>query len=389
MTTFSITKVYTSKNGAPYTPKGGEKYSLTVEFDVTGTPKNPYTIGFTMADRYNSVPMNDLTAGHKLKTADFNLGLDDEVPCTVEVDPFKIADAGDPTRSPIPLHFPDIYGEGSGQVIVARGSSPPVLAGIKKKSGSFTPAGPSKGIDFYDPRWLIATQAMFTTFNPGKIDRLAYMVGIPATDSWQKQLSSTCKVEWGGGSDLLPQKHVSDPTLYPVYLFDHKNVPNQKVSLIHQSVLEVRNQRVDAEKLREVTWADIDALKGINIFKTYASPDSINESNHKKISDYVEQTLGKNHRSHYSPYDAARKLFQAVLKRTTYYYPKPGETDKRPDTAVKMADAGFGDCGGFSILLVALYRNIGFPARTACGAWEGQDAGHCWCEMWFPKNGWM
>jgi len=72
-----------------------------------------------------------------------------------------------------------------------------------------------------------------------------------------------------------------------------------------------------------------------------------------------------------------------------YYYPPPGQPDKRPDTAVKMLDAGFGDCGGFSLLLVALYRNIGFPARTACGAWVGQDKGHCWCEMWFPGHGWM
>jgi hypothetical protein len=54
-----------------------------------------------------------------------------------------------------------------------------------------------------------------------------------------------------------------------------------------------------------------------------------------------------------------------------------------------MIDSGLGDCGSFSLLLVALYRNIGFAARTACGAWKGEDAGHCWCEQYFPGHGFM
>jgi len=54
-----------------------------------------------------------------------------------------------------------------------------------------------------------------------------------------------------------------------------------------------------------------------------------------------------------------------------------------------MLDKGFGDCGGFSILLVALFRNIGFAARTACGCWVGLDQGHCWSELYFPGHGWL
>ena len=47
-----------------------------------------------------------------------------------------------------------------------------------------------------------------------------------------------------------------------------------------------------------------------------------------------------------------------------------------------------GDCGGFSILTVACMRNMGIPARTACGAWVG-GAGHCWSEFYLPDNGWI
>lgn len=390
MSSFAISKVYTSKNGAPYTPTIGETFTLTAEFDVTGTPKNAYTVAFTMADRYKPTPMFDLTPGHKTVHADFDLpALDGTIPWLVEIDPFNLADAADPTKSWIPLQFPDIYSNGGGQIVLNRRPDWPTVAAVRKLKGSFSPIEPANAIEYYDPRWLLATQGSFTTFSPGKIDRLAMMMGDTTTDSWQKVLLSTCRVDLGGGMEPLTSQPVEGPTLYPVYLFDRKNVANGDFSMSRQSVLEVRNQRVSATKLRTATWPQLDALQAIDIFKAYTSPETVVESNNKKIGDFVVQTLGANYRTKLSPYDAARTLFQAVLAKTVYYFPAPGQPDKRPDTAAKMLDAGFGDCGGFSILLVALYRNIGFPARTACGAWMGQDNGHCWCEMWFPGHGWM
>ena len=40
------------------------------------------------------------------------------------------------------------------------------------------------------------------------------------------------------------------------------------------------------------------------------------------------------------------------------------------------------------MLLVALYRHIGIPARVSCGFWEG-GAGHAWTELYFPGAGWF
>ncbi len=392
MTTFNITKVYTSKGGSPYTPMIGEWYTLTAEFTVTGTARNAYTVGFTMADRYVSVPMADKTPGSKKLHADFFLALDDEIPWLVEVDPFKMADADDPTKSWIPHHFPDPVGNGGNQMrklTLQLSDSRLRLVGIASRKGKFIPNPPPNAIDFYDPHWLVATQGSFTTFTGSKIDRLAIMMGAPTTDSWQKRLQAVCRVQWGGGDELLPLRPVEGPTMYQVFFFDQHNVPKNNFSMVHQAVLEVRNQRVDASLLRAVTWAQLDATQGIDIFKTYTSPEEVIESNHPKVADYVSQTLGANYRNHMTPYDAGRKLFKAVLARTHYFYPQPGQEDKRPPTAVGVIDAGLGDCGDFSMLLVALYRHIGFPSRTACGAWVGQDAGHCWCEMWYPGHGWM
>jgi hypothetical protein len=393
LSTFAITTAYTSKNGAHYTPMVGEWYTLTVEYDVTGSPKNPYTVGFTMADKYDYYTQTDLTPGHKKVSKSFFLALDDEIPWQVDVDEFHLADADDPTKSKIPLDLPfGPVNDGRRFVAVRKfdwASARVKLMARQSLKGKFTPVPASKGIEFYDPRWLIATQGSFTQFGSGKIDRLAIMVGSPTTDSWQKALKVVCRATWGGGNDLLASRAVEGATMYPVFFFDKHNVPNAQFSIICQSVLEVQNQRVDASLLRAVTWQQLDALQGIDVFKTYTSPEAVIESKHSKITNFVTQTLGANHRNHMTPYDAARKLFKAVLKHCVYFYPQPGGPDKRATTAVQMVDTGIGDCGSFSLLLVALYRNIGFAARTACGAWKGQDAGHCWSEQYFPGHGFM
>jgi hypothetical protein len=391
MTTFNITSAYvgTKKNGSIQAPSIGEWWPLTVEFTVTGTPKNNYHIDFAIAEQWAYVEFTDKTPGPKTATGWLFVPLDGKMPWSVKIDPFNLVDADDPTKSPIPLNLPTGIGSSSTKRVTV---SRPVIQAVGKKSmsGTFEPVPPATAIDFYNPVWAVGAQSVFTKFKSGgTITQLEALAGCPSTESWQKVLSTVFRVDSGAGTDFLKEQPVDQVTMQPVFFLNKKNVPVADVSLIQQFALELRGTRVDASILRAVTWAQLDALSSLNIFKFYQSPEAVIQSNAAKITNFVKQTLGANHRQHYTPYDAARKLFQAVLAHTKYYYPAPSTTDLRPDDAVDMLDKGFGDCGGFSILLVALYRNIGFPARTACGAWIGQDAGHCWCEMYFPGHGWM
>jgi len=391
MTTFTITAAYvgTKTSGTINRPGIGEWWPLTVEFTVTGTPKNTYYIDFTIAEQSTYVEFTDKTSGPKVATGWLFVPLDGSMPWKVEIDPFNLVDADDPTKTKIPLNLPNGIGAGSTKIVQVNQGILQVL-GKKTQQGVFEPNPPARGIDFYDPVWAVGVQSVFMKFKPGgAITRLEALAGCPSTDSWQKVLSTVCRLDSGAGTDFIAHQPVENVTLQPVFFARKQNIPVFDVSLIHQFVLELRNCRVDASLLRAVTWTQLDALSGINVFKFYQSPEAVVESNDPKIADFVTATLGANHRQHFTPYDAARKLFQAVLARVHYYYPAPNTTDLRPTTAVGVLDAGFGDCGGFSILLVAAYRHIGLPSRVACGAWLGQDAGHCWCESYFPQHGWM
>src|SRR5581483_207344 len=117
-----------------------------------------------------------------------------------------------------------------------------------------------------------------------------------------------------------------------------------ELTMTQQFTLELSNQRVDANKLRAVTWQQMDAAKANKLYKFYSYLEKVIESSDPKIAAFVTQVLGANYRKTLTPYDAARQLFQAVVKQTTYYYGAD-----RPDTAVKVLDQGRGDCGGFSL----------------------------------------
>lgn len=402
---FNITKAYTSKEGgpaAPYTPAIGEAYQLTVEYDITGKPVQPFPVRFTMAGRKIEFQIPATASGHQVCTADFGvMALDGKIPYEIDIDPDNKANGnkpngpilqpgrgnpGDPVEGH-PLHVPMPPTNGSQN---GPSQSPGYQIIRQSVEGHFEPKAPAKGIEYYDTKTIQGSQWQSMTFKPGAtIGHFATMMGAPSTDSWQKTVVESCVMKSAAGEEHLVHQPVQNPALYPVYIWERNNIANKPISMTVNFTLQVSNVRVNADELRKVTWSDMDSIKGIDYFKFYSQPESVIEINDPRIAKFVNDTLGPNYRQKYTPYDAARKMFQAVLKRITYYYPKPGEKDERPDTAAKMLDVNKGDCGGFSILLVACFRHIGIPARVACGAWVGTDAGHCWCEMWYPHNGWV
>src|SRR6266536_951081 len=390
MTTFAITDVYTSKPGPggtdqKYTPMVGEAYRITVEFDVVGTPIAHYPVDFRMADRWVTTTVYDLTPGHKRVTAAFFLPLDGTIPWEVDVGPYHYSDGVDPMKSPIPHTFPDVFGSEQTVRIGRRAFSSKAT-----QTGSFAPAPPPSSIDYYDQVTAFAYQALKVTFQTGgEVQRMVAMMGSPLSAGWQKVTSAACSVQSGAGSSALATLPVANASKYPVYFWDHIQLPADQVTMTGNWVLELSNVRVDRTKLRGVTWNQLDDARNKQPYTFYASPESVIESTDAEIAAFAHDALGGGYRLTTTPYDAARKLFKAVLAHTAYYYPQPGQPDLRPATAKGMVEKGFGDCGGFSILLVALFRNIGFAARTACGCWTGLDKGHCWCELYFPGHGWV
>jgi transglutaminase-like putative cysteine protease len=176
-----------------------------------------------------------------------------------------------------------------------------------------------------------------------------------------------------------------------VFFWSRTHLKPERIVYQEKLTIDASGQRVQPDSLRKVTWEELKSALSDSVLHAYSLPENLIQSNDPKIAEFVKQTLGAEYRRRLSPYDAARKLFLAVDARVRYTNPDmTGGVDKRGHSAIEVFDTRLADCGGYSMLLVALYRHIGFAARTAAGFWSGgKDYWHCWAELYFPGHDWV
>jgi len=84
-----------------------------------------------------------------------------------------------------------------------------------------------------------------------------------------------------------------------------------------------------------------------------------------------------------NPYFQAWIIYDWVVRNILYRYP-----DVEARGAAKSFARRSGDCGEFSVIICAMCRSLGIPARTVTsrGHWNG---GHQWAEVLIPPYGWV
>src|SRR5579871_6838469 len=298
--TFTIQKVYTSIDSTagelPYAPHVGEEYRIAVTYTQSGVTA-PYDIQFNVGgfkptvngvQVYPTVHVTDLSNGTKTVAYNAPGDLDDSVETVVTIDPGK----------------PD----------------------AKTQSMTFKPTPPDNFVDFYNSHEVSGVQEnVYTVENGANPYGMVFMTSIPCTDGWQKLLSNRTTVSLGPGKTYqLEEVHNDGAWPNPLNYWVGRDLTEKTVRFIQEFKLQLSSQRVNPDKLRTVTWADVDALQGINEFKHFTAPEAVIESSGPVITGFVHQILGADYRKHYTPYDAARKLFIAVAARCRYTFPENG-----------------------------------------------------------------
>jgi hypothetical protein len=109
-------------------------------------------------------------------------------------------------------------------------------------------------------------------------------------------------------------------------------------------------------------------------------------------SKYVEtrdptiiQTAGQIVGAETNPYSIAYSLYEWVIDHMTY---RLVDGLKGATFALKN---GYGECGDYSALFVALCRVADIPARPVIGRWATSSPGgwHVWAEFYLPGYGWI
>jgi len=331
-------------DGTPGVPNVGDYYGLRVTVNVVGTPAAPFRIRWTMANVTNYFDSISLGPGDGYWLYILNsLALDDPMPWTVTLDPDGV----------------------TGDTNTANNAA----------SGTFTPNPPATAADFYAPRLMHGSETYEVGFQPGSgnIGNLYVLMGQPTSHGAQSVLS----VSPPPGAQTV----VTPPYSAPLFQLAWTNVPAATFQGTDTFNVQLSRARVNPGLLRTNTWAGLSALT--TNWTQWLVPDNLLETTNPLVVSFVQASLPANYRTTMTPYDTARALHQAVMRRLSYQSP-PYHFD-----AVGVLQDGVADCGGFSALFAASLRYVGIPARWIAGFREGDSMWHVRVEFHLPGVEWL
>lgn len=335
------------KNGTPAQPHVGDIYWLRVDWKVTGTPKSAYKVRFSEANlTWDWVP--GVGTGSYWGYTGWQLPLAGPIPYKITLDPDHVSGNTDLAHS------------------VAK--------------GNFTPIPPVTAVSTYDTKQYQGTETFTVNFTPGggTIDHGFTLLGVPTSGSFQKVIASTGPT---GATQVT-----TSPNGDPVWQTNHGAMTPTTAAHswadTQNFTVQVSSVAVNPLLLNKATWTQLTTLTPDLLAWTKA--DKLVQSTDPAIASFVNGVLPATYQKTMTPYTAARALFLAVVKDTTYQ--SPPNTDS---SAVSTLNAKEGDCLGFSTLFAAACRHIGIPSRTLCGWWKGQNQWHCIMEFYLPGAGWI
>jgi len=330
-------------DGTSGTPPVGEAYGLKMAMNVVGTPAQPFRIKWTIANVTNYFDNMNLGPGNYWWYFVWFVGLDDPIPWSVTLDPDGVSGNTNLVNS---------------------------IAG-----GTFTPIPPATMVELYSPRMMHGSETCILNFQPGSgtIGNLWVFLGMPTSHGAQQAISVTAPTN--------AQSIITAPYGLPLFEIARTNVPAGIFQDSATFVVQLSKMRVNPTLLRTVTWANLSSMT--TNWTQWLAPDPACESTNAAITNFVQQSLPANFQATLTPYDTARTLHKAVMKKLTYQYPPPH------GDAVGVLQDGVADCGGFSALLTACLRYAGIPARTMCGFWQGDAQWHVRVEFHLPGVEWL
>jgi len=330
-----------SASGIPHV---GDAYGLKITLNVKGTPTQPFRIKWTIASVTNYFSNINVGAGNGYWWYFvWWVNLDDPIPWSVTLDPDGV----------------------SGDTNLVNNTA----------SGTFTPVPPSTAVELYSSRMMHGSQICTLNFQAGSgtIHNLWVLFGVPTSHGAQQALSVT--------APLNAQTVVTAPYGLPIFEVGRTNVPAATFQDTNAFVVQVSNMRVNPTLLRTGTWSNMNSLTAN--WTQWLAPDPTCQSTNSAITSFVQQSLPANYLTTLTPYDTARTLHRAVMRKLTYQSPPPH------GDAVNVLQDGMADCGGFSSLLTACLRSVGIPARSICGFWQGNSAWHVRVEFHLPGVEWL
>ncbi len=344
----SLTSIFAcNDNLLPYQPVLGDSvYHIKAVIHSTANPGTSYILRFVVANLVTDFEITTPGSGDWVVDCSTPCPLDGHIPYSVTVD--YTNRVSDPNRS------------------------------NNTASSFFVPTEPVDAINNFSPRRINGSQSEFVSWGSGTVNQIITWFGKPTTESFQRALTLTGPT----GSTVTSTAPFSTPIFHNLF----NSPPNAGVTFTDSYQIESYNQRVNATKLRTITWSSYGTLPS-NVSPYLQAETTIQKSN-AAITNYVTNNLGANFKNSTGPYDAARLLFMSAVRSCNYSFP-----NSNSDALTVLANST-GDSDGLSRFFVALLRNVGIPARIVEGFGDSTSGivdgpQYTWAEFYMPGAGWV
>lgn len=130
---------------------------------------------------------------------------------------------------------------------------------------------------------------------------------------------------------------------------------------------------------REIAPADVGAYDtSSEFYRLHTAPETWIQTT-GPVLDQARRVVG----DETDPWRRVELIYDWIVAEVVYEVPGPAGRD-----AESVLEARRGDCGQFSVLMTAMCRSLGIPARTVTNAWTtGGD--HVFLEVWIEGFGWI
>jgi transglutaminase-like putative cysteine protease len=194
-------------------------------------------------------------------------------------------------------------------------------------------------------------------------------------------------IDWDGQQDVqiesvspTPAKQGNDPVHgNGVYFWEIRNRPGIGDSLAFSFQFTYTAYEITAH----INPDDIQPYQmNSGQYGLYTKSENFIEANDPHIMQLADQIAGEEK----NPYLIARKVYEYVIRTARYELVGKGLLG-----AKALLGNGYGECGDYSALLIALLRAEGIPARPVVGYWaiSGLEQTHVWAEFYLEDVGWV
>ena len=211
------------------------------------------------------------------------------------------------------------------------------------------------------------------TITNGGADIIALRIWLPSITNWDSQKTLSSKPTMSIMPTQLPME-TSANDISDYWEIRKNPSSNQSITMTQEYLVEVFQTELLTDNLTILPYNQSDTE-----YQRYTKSENLIEADAPEIINMAKNLAA----SEDNPYRLAKIFYEYVNNSLNY------QSIEGIGGALFALEQGYGECGDYAALFVALCRTTGIPARPVIGSWAPTGDYHVWAEFYLEGIGWI